>query len=139
MGKYVSYVLYLLISILVVILYINDFGPLSSLQRWVDDTLCSLSSEEGTRPNVVLVTIDGPAMDRFGNWPWDHDLIADLLAATAHGEPKTIVLDVELSEDAAQDSAGNTTILAEQMEWIENVVLPSPVPGLVIRMIFAPD
>ena len=124
MGKYVSYVLYLLISILVVILYINDFGPLSSLQRWVDDTLCSLSSEEGTRPNVVLVTIDGPAMDRFGNWPWDHDLIADLLAATAHGEPKTIVLDVELSEDAAQDSAGNTTILAEQMEWIENVVLP---------------
>ena len=124
MGKYVSYVLYLLISILVVILYINDFGPLNSMQRWVDDTLCSLSSEEGTRPNVALVTIDGPAMDRFGYWPWNNDLIADLLAAIAHGEPKTIVLNMELSEDAAQDSAGYTSILAEQMEWIEKVVLP---------------
>ena len=124
MGKYVSYVLYLLISILVVILYINDFGPLNSMQSWVDDTLCALSSEEGSRPNVAIVTIDGQAMDRFGNWPWNHDLIADLLAATAHGEPRTIVLDVELSEDAAQDSAGYTSILAEQMEWIGKVVLP---------------
>jgi len=124
MNKYSSYILYLLISFLVVILYVNDFGPLDNLQRSLNDFLCRVTAPEEVRPNVVLVTIDGRAQDEYGTWPWNRDLIADLLAAVAGGEPKAIAVDFELSEDAAQDSAGYTSILAGQLTWIDNVVIP---------------
>lgn len=124
MNKYSSYILYLLISFLVVILYVNDFGPLDNLQRSLNDFLCRVTAPEEVRPNVILVTVDGRAQDEYGNWPWNRDLIADLLAAVAGSEPKAIAVDFELSEDAAQDSAGYTSILAGQLTWIDNVVIP---------------
>jgi len=124
MSKYSSYILYLLISFLVVILYINDFGPLKNLQRSLDDFLCWVTAPEGSRPNVVLVTVDGRAQDEYGYWPWNRDIIADLLAAVASGDPKAIAVIFELKENAAQDSAGYTSILAGQLTWIDNVVIP---------------
>jgi len=124
MNKYSPYVLYLLISILVVVLYVNDFGPLAGLQQGINDGLVNLTTPEGARPNMALINIDKQAQEEFGAWPWSRDRVADLLAATAGGEPKAIVLDMDLSEDAVQDSAGYTAILAGQMKWIDNVILP---------------
>jgi serine/threonine-protein kinase len=124
MNKYSPYVLYLLISILVVVLYISDFTPLASMQQSINDGLVNLTTPDGTRPNMALINIGKRAQDEFGPWPWSRDRVADLLAATASGEPRAIVLDVDLSEDAVQDSAGYTSILAGQMKWIDNVVLP---------------
>lgn len=124
MSKYSSYILCLLISVFVAILYLNNFGPLDNLQRSLDDLLCQVTAPEGTRSNVVLVTIDGRAQDEYGNWPWNQELIADLLAAIAGGKPKTIAANLELSENAAQDSAGYTSVLAGQLNWIDNIVIP---------------
>ncbi len=123
MSKYTSYMLFLLISIFVVILYINDFGPLQSMQQSVTDLLATMTTPDGERSNVVLVTIDGRAQDEYGSWPWNRDRIADLLAATASGEPKVIVADFDLSEDAFQDSAGYTGVLSGQLSWMKNVIL----------------
>lgn len=123
MSKYTSYVLFLLISILVVILYVNNFGPLLSVQQTVTDLLVTMTTSDGERSNVVLVTIDGRAQDEYGAWPWNRDLIADLLAATASGEPKVVVADFDLSEDAFQDSAGYTGVLSGQLSWMKNVIL----------------
>ncbi len=124
MSKYSSYILFLLISFLVVILYANDFGPLNHLQQSLDDFLCRVTAPEGVRPNVALVTIDGRAQDEYGSWPWNRDIIADLLAAVASAEPKAIAVNFELNENAAQDSAGYTSILAGQLTWINNVIIP---------------
>ncbi len=124
MTKYASYILFLMITILVVTLYLNGFGPMSALQQSVDDFLCQATSPEGTRQNVVLVKIDGQAFDEFGPWPWNYDLIADLLAATAGGDPGAIAVTFQLVEDASQDSAGHTAVIAEQLGWIDNVILP---------------
>ena len=124
MAKYASYILYLLIAIFVVILYVNGFGPLESAQRSLNDLLVSLTAPEAQSPHVILVPIDGKAQDEYGRWPWNQDRLADLAAAVAGGEPKVLVLDVDLYEDAAQDSAGHTDILAGQLTWMKNVVLP---------------
>ncbi|MBD3258813.1 CHASE2 domain-containing protein, partial [candidate division GN15 bacterium] len=123
MNKYSSYILYLLLSILVAILSINDFGPLAGLQRTINDALCSFTASDGMRPNVLLVRIDDRAQEKFGPLPWNHDLVADLTAAVSTGEPKAIVLDMELSEDADQDSAGYTDILAQQLQFIPQTIL----------------
>lgn len=124
MTKYASYILYLLIAILVVILYVNGFGPLESAQRSLNDLLIKFTAPDSHYSNVVLVAIDGRAQDEYGSWPWNRDRIADLAAATAAGEPRVIVLDVDLFEDSQQDSAGYTDVLAGQMTWMKNVVLP---------------
>ena len=124
MSKYSSYIVFFLISILVMVLYVNDFGPLQGLQRSINDMLCRLTAHDDVRPNVVVVSIDTRAQNEYGAWPWQYDLVADLLAATGGGQPKTVVLDMELPEDSRQDSLGNTTVLADQMSWVNNVVLP---------------
>ncbi len=124
MTKYSSYILFLLISILVVILSVNDPGPLNRLQRSINDALARVTAADTAPSNIVLVTVDHQAEKRFGTWPWNHDRIADLLAATAGAEPKAIMVNIPLSEDATQDSAGYTGILAEQLSWIKTAVLP---------------
>ncbi|MFH1688136.1 MAG: serine/threonine-protein kinase [bacterium] len=124
MSKYSSYILYLLIAVLVVVLYINDFSPMSGLQQTIHDWLTRVTTSTNEGPNVCLVMIDEQARKEYGAWPWDRDLVADLLAASAAGEPRAIALDMDLSEDAFQDSAGHNAVLAGQLGWIKNVVLP---------------
>jgi len=133
MSKYSSYVLFLLISVLVVILYVNDFGPLHRLQQAMTDQIVNMTTPKGERPNVVLVAVDGRSQDEYGTWPWNRDRIADLLAATASGEPKVIVPEFELSENTFQDSAGYTAILAGQLSWMSNVVLPYDIAPATYR------
>lgn len=124
MAKYSSYILYLLITILVVILYVNGFGPLSNLQQSVNDFLCRVTAPEDVRPNIAIVSVDARSQKQYGNWPWHHDLVADLMAAAAGAHPKALVMDAELMEDAREDSAGYTDILAGQLTWMDNVILP---------------
>ncbi|UCE23631.1 MAG: protein kinase [Candidatus Zixiibacteriota bacterium] len=133
MNRYASYILYLVISIVVALLYLNGFRPLDSFQRSVNDFLCRFSASGGNRPNIVFVSIDGRAQQEYGDWPWNHDLIADLLAATATGEPKAIIVDFVISEDARQDSAGFTDVLAGQLSWIDNAVMPYDVALTTFR------
>jgi CHASE2 domain-containing sensor protein len=123
MNKYSPYILYLVIALLMVVLAVNDFGPISTLQRTVDDFLCRVTAPEGPRPNVVVVDVDEESQKEYGRWPWDQDLIADLSAAVAAGEPKAILLDVTLNEDAVQATAGRTDVLVGQLSWIKQVVL----------------
>jgi len=68
--------------------------------------------------------IDEQTLIDFGEWPWHRDKIADLLAAVGSGEPKTIFIDMYLDPDINEDTAGHTEILAGQISWIKNVVLP---------------
>lgn len=124
MSKYSSYIVFFLISILVMVLYVNDFGPLQGLQQSINDMLCRITAHDDVRPNVVVVSIDTRTQNEYGAWPWHYDLVADLLAAAGGGQPKAVVLDMELPEDSQEDSLGNTTVLADQMSWVNNVVLP---------------
>lgn len=124
MNKYSSYILYLMITFLVVILSINNIGPLENMQRKIDDFLCRVTAASETRSNIVVISIDGKAQNEYGNWPWNYDLIADLLAATATGSPKAIALNFIPSENTRQDSAGYTDIFAGQLTWINNIVMP---------------
>lgn len=123
MSKYSSYVLYLLISIFTVILYANRFGPLDSMQRGINDSLAGLAAPDEAPANVVLVTIDEKTQQAYGEWPWHYDRVADLAAACYGAEPKALVLDFPIPEDARQDSAGYTAILAEQLSWMPRAIL----------------
>ena len=124
MQKYSTYILYLLITVLVVVLFVNDTGMLTGLQTSLNDTFCNLTAEESASQSIAIVTIDDRAIKEYGEWPWNRDVIADLLAAVAQAKPKAVLIDLDLTENPDQDSAGYTSILASQMNWVERVVLP---------------
>jgi len=124
LQKFSSYVLCLLISILVVALYINDFSPLVSLERQFHDLLYSFRGEQQFHSDIVLVNIDDRSLNEYGDWPWHRDRVADLLAAVGSGNPKTVLLDILYLPDTDEDTVGYTGILAGQMSWVKNVILP---------------
>jgi len=124
LSKYSSYILCFLISILVVTLYINDFSPLKRLQWQVQDVMYSFRGEKNFSSDIVLINIDDKTLRQYGQWPWNRDKIADLLAAVGSGQPKTVVLDIILEQDTEQDTLGFTEIMAGQMSWMKNVIIP---------------
>ncbi|MDZ4723290.1 MAG: serine/threonine-protein kinase [candidate division Zixibacteria bacterium] len=123
MSRYFSQILFLLVTIFIVVLYINDFGPIDRLQRSANDLLCKFTATNESSQNVVIVNIDKKSQTQYGQWPWDRDLVADLIAAVGTAEPKSIAVNLDLPEDAQQDSAGHTDILASQFRWVTQAVL----------------
>lgn len=57
-----------------------------------------LSEPDEPSGKVVVVGIDGPAINRFGRWPWGRQDLAEVVNAIAEGKPKSISLDVLLTE-----------------------------------------
>ncbi len=124
LRKYSAYVLCLLISILVVTLYLNDFSPLRSLEWKIQDLMYTFRGEENFTPDIILVDIDDRTLSEFGEWPWHRDKVADLLAAIGSGEPKTMLVDILFEPDINEDTLGYTKVLAGQMSWIKGIILP---------------
>jgi len=118
-----SYALYVLITVLVLCLYLGDFSGLRKIQWKIDDLMYSFRGEETISPDVVLVNIDDPSCDKLGNWPWSYDLLADLVAACNAGEPKTMLLNLDLASRVSEDTSGNTRVLANQLSWVNDAIL----------------
>lgn len=45
---------------------------------------------------VLIVDIDRAALDRFGNWPWGRERLAELVTAIAAARPKVLGIDILL-------------------------------------------
>lgn len=122
-SRYSSYILCLLVAVFAAILYINGFGPVDKVERSINDLLIKVAASDETPQNVAIVSIDSRAQSEFGKWPWNRDLVADLVAAVATAEPGAVAIDFMLPDDGAQDSAGHTDILASQLAWVNKAVL----------------
>lgn len=118
-----SYALYLLITVLVTSLYIGNFTGLEKLQWTIDDVMYSFRGEEVKSPEIVLIEIDDASCEEFGEWPWSYDRLADLVATCNSAEPRSVLMNIDLSSRASEDTTGNTQILANQISWVENIVL----------------
>lgn len=118
-----SYTLYLLITILVLCLYLGDFTGLRKIQWKIDDLMYTFRGEETVAPEIVLVNIDDTSCDNLGNWPWSYGLLADLVATCNSGEPKTMLLNLDLASRVSEDTSGNTRVLANQLSWVNDAIL----------------
>ena len=123
LSRYSSYILCLLVAVFAAILYINGFGPLDKVERSINDLLVKIAASDDLPQNVAIVSIDARSQTQFGKWPWNRDLVADLLAAVGTAGPGVVAIDFPLSEDGAQDSAGYNDILASQLAWVDKTVL----------------
>ena len=90
-----------------------------------------------TRPapqDIVIVAIDDASIDAIGRWPWPRSVHATLLQRLADARPRTVVLDLLLSEpdpDPRQDE-----LLAAAARRAAPVVMPvawQALPGQPMR------
>ncbi|WAC22025.1 CHASE2 domain-containing protein [Blastomonas sp. SL216] len=55
--------------------------------------------------SLLIVAIDEPSLEALGRWPWPRRLHAELLDRLAEARPRSITLDLLLTEPAADDPA----------------------------------
>ncbi|GAB4349651.1 MAG: hypothetical protein Kow006_11610 [Gammaproteobacteria bacterium] len=67
---------FLLVAAMLVVVAASYSHSLQSLERWALHTVLPLVPNSKAEQNVVVVTIDDEAIERFGPWPWPRDRIA---------------------------------------------------------------
>lgn len=71
---------------------------LYQLDTSVIDLWQQISPQDEPSGKVVVVGIDAAAISEIGRWPWGRQDLAELVNAVAEGKPKSVSLDILLSE-----------------------------------------
>jgi CHASE2 domain-containing sensor protein/signal transduction histidine kinase len=108
-------------------------GWLRRADRLVYDAGLALASRPAP-DDIVIVAIDDASIEAIGRWPWKRSVHATLLERLAAARPRSVVLDLVLSEpdpDPRQDE-----LLAAALRHAAPVVMPvswQAVPGEPLR------
>ncbi|UCB52334.1 MAG: CHASE2 domain-containing protein [Candidatus Zixiibacteriota bacterium] len=125
LKKFSGLILYVLITILVLTLYVGKYGFLERLSVQMQDGMFKLRGKADTLPaDIVIVGIDDRSVDLVGKWPWQRDILAQLVYAISQGEPKVLGLDLFLPEQIEEDTSGRTDLLAYYVRAADNVLIP---------------
>ena len=90
----------------------------------MQDAMFKLRGSFNPQKDILIAGIDEKSLDEVGKWPWSRDRLAQLVFAISQGSPKVLVLDIFLPEEIEEDTSGRTQLLADEMHYAENVVLP---------------
>ena len=124
LRKFSGFVLYVLITVLVISLYAGKYGFLETLDLRMQDAMFKLRGSIGPQKDILIASIDEKTLDHLGKWPWPRDRLAQLVFTISQGSPKVLVLDIFLSEDIDEDTSGRTQLLADEIYYAGNVILP---------------
>ncbi len=129
--------LYMVVTLLVVALYIDQQDWLENLEAKIQDKIVQMGRVEGRPNRTVIVTIDDASVDKVGEWPWDSERLAYLVGQLAEYQPAAIGLDLELSYSDEFDPEGHE-FLGRVIKDAGNIVTPldfhlteKPLPGAV--------
>jgi eukaryotic-like serine/threonine-protein kinase len=117
-------ILYLLITLFIVTIYLDQPRFFQRVETSVFDKLFELRGKKQISDDVQIVAIDDASLKELGAWPWHRDKLATLVAKLADQQPKAILLNLSLGDDPREDSLGYTQILADKIKAAGNVILP---------------
>ena len=107
LHRYIRYVLGLVLTA-VFLLHAGNvlrIPLLSAVENRTYDVRMSLLPPQSRKSDVVIVDVDEPSLDALGRWPWNRDVIADIVDNLfGHYRIKAIGFDVVFAE-ADQDAA----------------------------------
>lgn len=96
---------------------------LQSPNRFLQDTFVSLLGRDVDDGQIVIVAIDDKSIAALGRWPWRRAYHAELIDRLSEGSPRSIGMDLLLTEPDARAPADDAT-LAAAMARSGRVVLP---------------
>lgn len=93
------------------------------LQRW-------LETERPAPPDVVVVGVDEESLKRYGRWPWNRSVMADLVLGLKHFGVRTTAMDVLFAEPQWSPLSG----LGEVLEGIPEELRDEPFVRDLMRL-----
>ncbi len=98
----------------------SQWRSTEAFDNLVYDRLSALSRPQPD-DNILLINIDEPSLAAIGKWPWDRSVHAQLIDKLAAFKPRSITLDILLSENG---SPAGDEALALSMRRADMVYLP---------------
>ncbi|OGC78467.1 MAG: hypothetical protein A2Z27_03805 [candidate division Zixibacteria bacterium RBG_16_50_21] len=120
--KISAFLLYILITVLVLSLYVDKHA---TLERYEQKMVDLMTNYQGTRPpgsDVVVIAIDDRSFNKIGFWPWSYDHLNQLLYHLSSANPKAIVFDLPLPKTKESDTGA--AVFANNLTSAGNVILP---------------
>ena len=114
--------LLLLIAMLLLAAGLGWQNGLGRIDQTIYDHLVAASNRPA-RNDIIIIAIDDYSLSQLGRWPWPRALHAKLIDQLMRSRPRTIGLDIILSEPEAAPSTGDS-LLYEAMQRSKRVVLP---------------
>ncbi len=114
-----------LVLLMAMLLLATSLGWQNGLGR-IDQTIYDhlvTASGRPARDDIIIVAVDDASLAQLGRWPWPRALHAQLIDQLALSHPRTIGLDIILSEPEAAPSTGDR-LLQAAMQRSGRVVLP---------------
>ncbi len=122
--KFSGFILYFLITILVVTIYLDQPDILTSWEMTLYDKLFQLRGKQDVSDDILIVSIDDMSTQGEYAWPWNRGHLAQLIEKVSMQNPQAIYVNLPLNADPAADASGLTDSLAMVIENAGNVILP---------------
>jgi CHASE2 domain-containing sensor protein/predicted Ser/Thr protein kinase len=124
LSKFKSGILYWLLTLLVLVIYVQNLSPLGKLELGIEDKIRATRTLQPDRSAIAIVAIDSRSIDQVGKWPWDHGRLSDLLITICDYKPKAVMLDIALTERVQEYIKGHSSQLAQSISECGNVIEP---------------
>ncbi len=124
LSRFKSGILYWLLTLLVLVIYVQNLSPLEKLELKIEDKIRATKTLQPDKSAIAIVAIDSRSIDQVGKWPWDHGRLSDLLITICDYKPKAVMLDIALTERVQEYIKGHSSQLAQSISECGNVIEP---------------
>ena len=107
------------ITILITGLMLLSLSPIDALEDRLLDYRFKIRGTVKPPEDIIIAAIDEKSIDRLGRWPWDRDIMADVVKKLKGLGVRIIVFDIIFSE-----AEKNDTLFSKAMADAGNVILP---------------
>jgi len=136
-NKISAFLLYILITVLVLSLYVDKHATLERYEQKIVDLMSKYQGVRQPGSETVIIALDDRSFEKYGYWPWDYSELNQLLYHLASANPRAIVFNLPLPKVKDNDSAAH--IFANNLAAAGNVILPVefiltdiPAPGEIV-------
>jgi serine/threonine-protein kinase len=120
--KISAFLLYILITVLVLSLYVDKHATLERYEQKMVDVMSKYQGTKAPGSEVAIIAIDDRSFNQVDSWPWDYSALNNLLYHLASANPKAIVFNLPLPRIKEGDTAA--AIFADNLTAAGNVILP---------------
>ena len=100
--KYKNYISFFFILIFLVLLRIHNPEFIKSVSNISFDTYQKIFKYNEVQDRIIIVDIDEPSLQKFGQFPWSRNIFSKILENINKNNPKVIGLDIFFSEKDKQ-------------------------------------
>ena len=112
MTKYITHWTIAFVTAVVMILIHYGDGTIVQTARLKQFDLLQTTDQPILSQDIAVVTIDETAIEKYGQWPWKRDVLADIIWKLREAGAGIIVIPIIMSES---DRLGGDMILAEAL------------------------